>query len=31
MIATRQARLASAVELFKAIGGGWKDEARKGS
>lgn len=31
MIATRQARLASAVELFKAIGGGWKDDARKGS
>lgn len=29
MIATRQARLAAAVELFKAIGGGWKDEAAK--
>ncbi|QRM19221.1 efflux transporter outer membrane subunit [Dechloromonas sp. TW-R-39-2] len=27
MIATRQARLASAVDLFKAIGGGWKDDA----
>ena len=27
MIATRQARLTSAVELFKALGGGWKDSA----
>ncbi len=26
MIATRQARLAASVELFKAIGGGWKDQ-----
>ena len=29
MIATRQARLVAAVELFKAIGGGWKDQAPK--
>lgn len=27
MIATRQARLNAAVELFKALGGGWKDSA----
>ncbi|MBS1144363.1 MAG: efflux system, outer rane lipoprotein, NodT [Proteobacteria bacterium] len=26
LIATRQARLASAVDLFKALGGGWKPE-----
>jgi len=25
-IATRQARLASAVDLFKSLGGGWKDD-----
>jgi len=29
LISTRQARLAAAVDLFKAIGGGWQDEARK--
>jgi outer membrane protein, multidrug efflux system len=31
MIATRQARLAASVDLFKAIGGGWKDPAKQGS
>ena len=31
MIATRQARLAAAVDLFKAIGGGWQDEAKPAS
>jgi multidrug efflux system outer membrane protein len=25
MIATRQARLAASVDLFKALGGGWED------
>jgi outer membrane protein TolC len=29
MIATRQARLNASVNLFRAIGGGWQDEARK--
>jgi len=29
MIATRQARLAASVDLFKAIGGGWKDTAKQ--
>ncbi|MDP3540415.1 MAG: efflux transporter outer membrane subunit [Azonexus sp.] len=29
MILTRQARLGSAVNLFRAIGGGWKDETKK--
>lgn len=29
MIATRQARLTASVNLFRAIGGGWKDETRK--
>ena len=29
LIASRQARLAAAIELFKAIGGGWKDDAPK--
>ncbi len=29
MIATRQARLAASVDLFKALGGGWKDEVKK--
>lgn len=27
LIGTRQARLASAIELFKALGGGWKPES----
>lgn len=29
MIATRQSRLAASVDLFKALGGGWKQEPRK--
>jgi multidrug efflux system outer membrane protein len=29
MIATRQARLAASVDLFKALGGGWEDPAGK--
>lgn len=29
MIATRQARLAASVDLFKAIGGGWKDTVKQ--
>ena len=29
MIATRQNRLAASVDLFKALGGGWKDEIKK--
>ncbi len=28
MVATRQARLTSAVELFKALGGGWKESGK---
>ncbi len=28
-IGTRQSRLAAAVDLFKALGGGWKEEAAK--
>ena len=28
-IATRQARLTAAVDLFKALGGGWKPEATR--
>lgn len=31
LIATRQARLAASVDLFKAIGGGWKAEAKPAS
>ena len=31
MIATRQARLAASVDLFKAIGGGWQDPAKQGT
>ncbi|PKO89144.1 MAG: RND transporter [Betaproteobacteria bacterium HGW-Betaproteobacteria-10] len=29
MIATRQARLAASVDLFKAIGGGWQDSTKQ--
>lgn len=29
LVSTRQARLAAAVDLFKAIGGGWQDEVKK--
>lgn len=31
MIGTRQARLAASVDLFRAIGGGWKDGEKPGS
>lgn len=29
LILTRQARLGAAVDLFKAIGGGWQDTINK--